>query len=496
MASSMVTRLRLLSAAPWFDEPTATDLLKLASDSNALGNEEPIPSLRDLRLSGVLVHRGAASRVVEPLRSELRSSLYAEDEDLYVRALRVFVQHAQNGLAPSLTAVMGSHGSWLNIKALATVANSNDNDAFGELVDRIQNSQIRSTSDLASDAARLIERYAFKTDRRTDFLNGLALWNKGQRVSATLHFERVLVDRRLDTAGAISGHLVGVTRYSEGDLGPAIDLLTQSVQDLRSLGDMSGLAMTLTSLGRAHREVFRTHKSAEDLILALRVLEEAVDLSSPGSVGRGRALTALAQCYQDADDPERGLRVAEEAVKLLPVGDDALAARTTVALIYRRLGNQDAYEEALESAAEYAEKQDVGDVQLSRLLNMLAASRRRAGDLDGARESARRSLQMGRRMNDQRHIAHAAHTLAAINLDSLPDDLVARRRRLLEIERLLHESRTILAGLKNTYGIEMVDETLRRYYAEASYSAPTSPAAAAPEEAAATVGETDAPGVE
>lgn len=463
MASSMLGRLRVLSAAPWFDEPTAADLLQLAPGSDSLRDGEDPPSLRDIRLSGVLIHRGNASRVAEPLRSELRNSLYSENEELYLRAIGVFVQHAQNGFSSALTAVMGSHGSWLNVKALSVVA-GDDGSAFDDLIDGVQESRVRSSSAVAEDAARLIEHYSFKTDRRTDFLNGLALWNRGERVAATMHFERVLEEKRDDRASAISGHLVGVTRYSEGELGSAIELLSESVQILRELEDLPGLAVTLTTLGRVHREVFRTHESHADLVRAIQVLEEAAELAPRVSVGRGRALTALAQCYQDDGDSDRALRLASDAVELLSAGDDAVSARTTLALISREVGDETGYEAALEDAARYAEKHHVGDVQLARLLNMLAASRRRAGDLEGARDAAQRSLQMGRRMNDQRHIAHAAHTLAAINLDSLPDDPAARGRRLREIERLLHESRSILAGFKNTYGIGMVDNTLSRYY--------------------------------
>lgn len=72
--------LEILSAAPWFDDETAADLLHLG-----LPEPEASSQYEAIRRSGALLHRNGLWRVPEPLRSELRTRLHARDEGLYAR---------------------------------------------------------------------------------------------------------------------------------------------------------------------------------------------------------------------------------------------------------------------------------------------------------------------------------------------------------------------------------------------------------------------------
>lgn len=463
MARSLIDALRVLSAVPWFDPATADSLLALVA-SEAKGDGLPDRMMKEIRTSGVLRHRDDAARVSEPLRSELRAALAFDDQEMYRRAVSIFADHAHNGFSAPLARVLGVHGSRMSVKVATTVANPDDLQAFDDLIDCVYQSDVRSPAHVAADAARLLEAYAYRTDRRTDFLNGLSLWNSGEKVKATLYFERVLEERRLDRPGAIAGHLVGLTRYLEGDLEEALKLLAGATNDLRELNDAKGLGMTLTSLGRVEREFFRTHHSTSHLEDSIGHLEEAVRIDAQEGKTLGRALTALAQSYHAAGRNSEALTAGEQAVELLTVGEDAVAVRTNLALIQRDLGDDDQYRHYLQDAADYAEKHKIDDRQHARLLNMVAASQRKVGAFDKARDNARKSLQLGRMLGDQRHIAHAAHTLAAVYLDSLPEEAEARRRRLHDAANLLNESESILAGLKNSYGIQMVQATLSRLH--------------------------------
>jgi tetratricopeptide (TPR) repeat protein len=189
-------------------------------------------------------------------------------------------------------------------------------------------------------------------------------------------------------------------------------------------------------------------------------LDEAVKYAENEGV-LGRTLQYLAQAQLKMGRGEDAQRVGYDAIAISPYGERAVEARTSVALIERELGNESAYNALLIEAAEIAERDRVGGQSLAKLLNMAASSQRRAGDLLGALALAKRSLAIGRRLNDRRHVAHAAHTLAAIKIDLIPGspDIPAD---LDEARKLLEESRTTLVRLRDAHGIELVDASLRR----------------------------------
>src|SRR5215211_2765412 len=110
MTTSVLESLQVLSAAPWFDDSAGVELIGLGAKGKLESQQEAVSALERVRRCGVLVSRNGFHRVSEPLRSELRRSLFARNEELYVAALRVFASHAENGMSASLDAVMGSRG--------------------------------------------------------------------------------------------------------------------------------------------------------------------------------------------------------------------------------------------------------------------------------------------------------------------------------------------------------------------------------------------------
>lgn len=464
MATDLESSLGILSAAPWFDDATALDLLSLTTDAwrHAAGDTPSL--LSRLERAGLFVRRGNVRRVAEPLRTRLRRSLHGEDEALYLRAVGVFADHAVNELAPYLSDVMGDEGSALNIAAIRTLVRPEDTPAFNELIDLIQEPSGTDESHKAMSAARVYEMYGFKSDRKSDFLRGLALWTSGRHFEAEICFKTVLISKTADKARAIAAHLTAVSKHREGDLQEALKLLVQSIDDLRLLADEVGLAVVLTTFGRVQRDAYRETQNENSISESISALEEAATLNQENGRLDGRNLIALSQSYFAGGRVDEALTTGEKAVSELWYGEDAVAARCHLATIKRELGDTAEARVLLDSALEIANNAGVRDQSLARLLNMLAANERRAGDLKNAKRHAQESLTLGRRLEDQRHIAHAGHTLASILLDvaeESPNDEGSSSSVAAAFE-LLNESRQILIGLRSRSGIEMVEATMGR----------------------------------
>ncbi|WP_193607708.1 hypothetical protein [Nocardioides lijunqiniae] len=462
--------LRLLSAVPWFDNLTARDLLALGHG----GNEPAAPSsaldhLRAIERAGLLLREGRSCRIVEPLRSDLRQALYADDARTYWQALRVFSRHAENGLNSDLLSVMGEHGSRLNVEVVRTAANEDDGAAFDRLVDRVRASDLGRERQDSAVAAELLESYLFKRDRRVEFLRGLHLWLTDNKAAARNSFELVLKDHRVDKASAISAHLVGVHLYSDGYLSDAEAMLRKAVEQLEAFEDRRGLAMTLTTLGRLQRDLYREHPKPEILDQAVATLEEAVAQARqsmpPDPRLECQPLVSLAQTLVLARRFDEALGEAERAVTLAPDGEMGVWSRSILAGMLRELGRYDEARAVIEDARMIARRDGVADRSFARLLNVSAASERRAGDLRTARRFARESMSLGIRLRDQRHVAHASHTLASVLLDMALESRTdaARAAALLsESEGLLLDAQQVLAEFRNSSGVEMVESTLRR----------------------------------
>lgn len=468
-----VEPLSVLSCAPCFDTEMAADLLSLVGmDGEATGNY-----LRDLHATNLTRVLGVVSRVAEPLRTEMRGSLYREHEDVYRQALGMFAAHALNGSGAKVADVLGHRGARLSAHVLACVAEPNSPDHVADLVRVVQERSDRFEADLAADAANLLERYQFGADRRSDFFTGLSLWTRGRKFEASGYFERVLALNVPDKATGISAHLLGVAHYSAGQLGESEELLNVARRVLEDLGDSDGLSMVLTTFGRLKRDQYRLTDDTESLASCRAALEEALGIVPSDSPQEGRVLQALAMILTDTGDPE-AISFGERAVTLAKDPVDKVAAMTSLALIYRDFDDLGQSAERLSQAAALALEHEMGGIELARLMNVQAGHERRQQNWDKASSFARTSLAMGRRLKDRRHIAHAAHTLAAIGTDQLehqhPLDIAVE-----DVELLLVESRRILAGLRDARGVEMVDRTRRRFR-DALHRANETPAANEP----------------
>ena len=178
-----------------------------------------------------------------------------------------------------------------------------------------------------------------------------------------------------------------------------------------------------------------------------------------------RTLQYLARTVGEYGEYPHAISLAEEAVSL--ASGDPIAevnSRTVLALLYRDADMIADYMEVINAAAELAEKSEMRGKTRARVLNMAAAAYRRGGDYETAITFARRSVRIGEKLGDDRHIAHAQHTLAAIQIDAFAN----REPGPAEVEdilALLRDSRSILAGFHDVRGVGLVDATSSRLYA-------------------------------
>lgn len=449
--------MRLLSAAPWFDTETATELLELAD----LSNESAHEVLARVRRSGLLVRRGEVERVQEPNRSEWRQSLFADDSELYRAALDVFARRSRSSLGERLNGVLGEDGSFLTARAIECVSNPEPGDALDDLVTRIEDGPDQWDIVTSVAVAHLIELYGFKRDRLSDFFEGLSLWSSDRKDEAAAYFRRVVSDRKQDRAGAISEHLLGVSMYQTGNLFEAETILEDAIAHLEYLNDRKGLEVTLCTYGRVEHSIFERNGDFESLARSRVALERALGLASTNSTRRARTLQYLARTVGEYGEYPLAISLAQEAVKSSTDPVSAVNSRTTLALLHRDAEQVLEYLAVISEASEIAEEHDVRGKTLARLLNMAAAAQRRAGNLTDAVSLAERSIRLGEKLEDDRHTAHAQHTLAAILIDELPnrDPVLSEVELVLD---LLQRSRNTLAGFHDVRGVGLIDATSSR----------------------------------
>lgn len=366
-------------------------------------------------------------------------------------------------MGQALSTVLGRSGAAVTTEILNYVSVSGTSDfqkhgAFSRLYNLIHHTPGRPPADVARDIARLLGIYGVGRSRAMEFFLGLSHWNRNERVEAVAFFDVVLREQTSDAIAAIAGHLVGAFEYAMGNIDEARVRVEAAIRILRSLGDMDGLAVTLSTLGRIEREEYRNSGDERHLDASIIALEEA-EAISVGST-RARTLGLLAMSYADHSRFGDARAAAQEAARIAPSGEDGVATRMTLALVERADGDFVAYSRALEDALQVAERDRVEGLRLASLLNMAATSQRSRGDLPAAESLARRSLAMGRRLRDRRHVAHSAHTLAGILIDAASHGAEVD---LGEALALLEESRRILVHLRDTRGVRLVDETSARF---------------------------------
>lgn len=445
--------VQLLSVAPWFDTEAALGLLEQQSD-----RRHAEQALAALRGSGLVVSSRGLERLSEPSRSRWREEFHARDDTLYGESIRVYLSFARGELGVKLGRVLGRDGGSLLVFALECVAGSVSSTTLGDAVDSLRIDGDRFDVPRSGATARLIRQYQFKRTRFSDFFEGIALWGSGERSDAARLFERVLEEPANDRITAISGHLLGVVSYGDGDLVRSRSLLKRSVEQLRELHDIPGLAVTLSSLGRALRAIAEQEGDRDALEESVCVLREALEVLPDESPLRGRASQYLAQSLADTQDFDGAIGYAEDAAALAATPMERVNALLVLALAHRAAGEQGLYIDTVELALQEAKDGFVDVMTLARASNMAAAAARREGDLPRAERLARKSLALGRQSGLLRHIPHAAHTLAAVLVDRLAagEGDAEMAERALD---LLEESKAALARRKDRAGMAKVDAT-------------------------------------
>lgn len=270
--AATIEHVRLLSTAPWFDSAVGAQLIKLSGDEDA---KQIINAIKN---AGVTVSRAGVTRIAEPLRTEHRRHLHSENPSLYNAALKIFSDSVLDGRTP-VWRVMGEQGVALTARALSYISQKDNPSKVAALVDAVQLHIERHESEAARVAARVLSTYSNEEDRLHMFMTGLDRWVSGRRVQAVPHFGRVLETDEVDKATCVAAHLLGVYRYSEGDLAGATKYLERSIASLRQLNDEHGLAMTLTTYGRSQREKYRNDANPDNLASAVDALEEALAIA-------------------------------------------------------------------------------------------------------------------------------------------------------------------------------------------------------------------------
>jgi len=455
----------VLSVPPLFDEQTGHDVLYSVSALRGTPHEEAAEDpLRSLRLAGVLEEWDGLMRIAEPLRDDLRRRLAEESPDVFRAAAGRFAQHAANGFGSQHVSALGARPAALSAAILRVMAAGPDQAAepLDELVELVASTPGGRRGD-GTAAARQLEAVpdrGWAVDRTVDFLLGLDLWRDGDRTSAAERFASVVVRPVRDRPEAISRHLLGVHAAARADNARALEHLTAAVALLRDLDDPSGLAQTLTTLGRVLRSISADGGGRAEgrQTLAGFALEEAVRLGYKLDDGvlTGRALFELARVEQDYGAIETAIHLAQRALPMLRRAEDLFEVQVVLASLFRDAGMDERASAALDVAADLAARSGTADRALGRVLNVQASVDRRAGRTEDAIGRARQSVAVGELIRDRRHAAHAMHTLAAALLDR------GTAQDRVEAARLLTVSSETLSVLGDSRGVAMIATTRSR----------------------------------
>ncbi len=462
----------VLSVLPAFDEAVAQDVLGSSSDlvDGFAGSDND--ALHRLRLAGLLREWRGVLTVAEPLKKQLSTRLVSEQPEHFRVVAEVFANHARNGFGDALASALGSHGANLNLAVLALAASEENSRASetDKLLDVLQSAAIDGRVGDTAAAIRLLERSLppdHNFSRLTTFLLGMYEWRIGRRREASEYFERMLNRPSGDRSEAIARHLLGVYRAEEGKLPEALVHLQTAIEQLRTLNDTRGLAQTLTTYGRVLRvsavaaraanpsseeATKQLQAASESLVDAIKIARERED-----NLLLGLAQLELARVEQTSEDVGEALSLANESAESLTGHPEHLVrVYTLLGSLYRDDDQYSKAREILHLASELAEEIDAQDPALARVLNVQASADRRAGRIDEAITSARKSVEIGDRLGDRKHVAHALHTLAAALIDQ---HLAATTA---EAERYLTTSKSILRSFGDARGVEMVERTEAR----------------------------------
>jgi tetratricopeptide (TPR) repeat protein len=412
-----------LALAPVFDEALAAILLN--------GQERPTPIKLDLLEDrGILVRNQTWWRVDDGLRDTFLEYL-REAPELASRTSSALSHAMANGSRPLMERALGRDGAERRRLVMALVS-ADSVDAKRALVDWVLASPGNGRHFEAEIAARQLGRLpgASLWAREVAFLMGLAAWQRGRRARAVELFAQVLEWDDRDQLWAIAAHLTAVDRAGSGDLAGARDLARDAIVVLREIGDMRGLTMTLTTLGRIERDLISAGQNfdSETLVDPVGTLEEARDVGSHiGGEEELRAIIALASTLRRMGDMPGALSVAREAATRLqayPASTSWIAIAQVLAPLLRSTGSVNEGLRILDRGIAVADR--IRDLPgRARLLNVLAATEHSTGALREAFQHAQESLQLGLALKDDVHVMHAAHNVARIGTSDLTGEILS-----------------------------------------------------------------------
>jgi tetratricopeptide (TPR) repeat protein len=472
--SAMYAHAQVLSVLPVFNEETAKDVGHLYADVLYKGaGAQTDGALSRLRASGLVVQMSHVSRVVEPLRDELKRELARDNLSIYRQVASTYTSHALNGLGDELARLLGTGAARLNVAVMSAVA-ADKPEAYDDLLGVLNERTISQGADVLA-AVRLLRNQPESAlrNRTLTFLAGLQLWQAGDHRKAVGEFERLLQQPTADRAASIAGHLIGVERSERGDPEDALPFLQQAISVLRDRHDYPGLRLTLTTLGRVQRNLAlkqarvaenEDESQAADSLFddAFASFDEAVEIGRKyNGVTDALALVEIALTYERLGQLDLAIDVAEQATVEESSGNSAEKsyAWTILGSLYKQLGEFDKAADALEQAIKLATLSNSENMELAFALNVLASSERRnPATLDRAIFHAETSVRIGRLFRKERHLSHALHTLAVALLSRGKDkeDLQSARVALDESEKLLRLFR-------DARGIEMIGNTRQRF---------------------------------
>ena len=471
--------VKLLSVPPVFDEATAKELVSKLADELVKGASGDSRFMVSLRLAGVLTGQPGCWQISDATRVQFRELLAVENPALFERALGICVDHMRNGLASTMRLVFGAANAQLLVSTLALGKEAGDHAAFDRVI-----LQLSEGHRLGRASGETITRLALgqlpahpDRFRQLEFLHGLQAWRLEQRTRAEKHFNRVLATRFTDLADAISAHLTGAAMSSRGNHGNAVPLLLRSVETLRELDDKRGLCQTLITLGIAEREIsamwLREAADDDEMDVGTRVslmaqadesfrsahdaLDEAAELAHDLQDGHleAQAHLELAACFERWSDIDAAIEESETARSIMAHDDRAyVRLLTQLGSLYKQNEDYDNAGAVLSEAMQTAFALNRENIELARLLNVQAAYERNRGNLDTARSYAESSVRIGRKLQDERHLGHALHTLAAIRIDQAQSNA-----NLNDAESLLRESEKALRASHNDVGLGKIART-------------------------------------
>jgi tetratricopeptide (TPR) repeat protein len=472
--SPLYAHAQVLSVLPLFDERTARDIgLRYADVLYEGAGAGADSALATLRTYGLITETLDVSRIVEPLRDELKRELARDNPAIYRQVASTYAAYARNGLGDELTRLLGTRGARLNVAVMSAVA-ADESSAYDDLLGLLSKRSLSQGADVLA-TIRLLRNQPGSSlrDRNLTFLAGFQLWQTSDRTKAVVEFERILHEPMTDRAAGIAGHLTGVERAERGDLESALPFLQQAVSVLRDLHDYPGLRVTLTSLGRVQRDLAakqaRLAENNDDAQAADSLYDDAfASFDEAVEIGREHEgatvvppLVEIALAYERLGHLDLAIDVAEQATAGESGGTSSEKSKawTVLGSLYKQRGDLDSAARALDEAIRLAMLSNSENMDLARALNVLASNERRnRATLDRAILHSETSVRIGRLFRKDRHLSHALLTLAQALLTRASETDIQRALDALdEAERLNRRFRDVR-------GLEMIDRTRERFH--------------------------------